>query len=257
MKAILDVNRLRIIRLERGLSQRALAQQLGTTTTVIRSLEDGRNHNDLSLRFVVNLAAALAVDPAALFPRTGMSSEDVPGADVRKLGAAFAAAQVGRSRERIARALAWNLDRLDRAMTDLAHSLAAVGMRVERGSTGWKLRPDLAALTWDDELRLEQARHVERGLRLREAELLRATLDAPLDGHWERHIGNADRVALGGLLKTGLVVRGPNGITPSEGVRANLTPNRRKRRARDARKPGTAPTSEEARRAAMILRPSR
>lgn len=95
-------------------------------------------------------------------------------------------------------------------------------MSIERGSSGWKLRPDLSTLTWQDELRLAQSRISERGLRLREAELLRAALDAPLDGEWEQHIGNADRVALGGLLKSGLVIRHSGRIEPSEPVRHSL-----------------------------------
>lgn len=223
--SLLDCERIESLRLERGLSQRELGRRTGATLTVIKGLEAGRNHNELSIRFLTDLATALEVEPAALFRRAAEPEESgkvASEADLRKLGAAFASERTGLSRKNLARTLSWRLDRLDRALASLGERLAEVGMSVERGSSGWKLRPDLAALAWDDELRLTQARHRERGLLLREAELLRAALDNRLGGKWEQHLGNADRVALGGLLKSGLLVRGQRGIEPSDAVRRSL-----------------------------------
>ena len=223
--SLLDCERIESLRLERGLSQRELGRRTGATLTVIKGLEAGRNHNELSLRFLTDLATALEVEPAALFQRAAEPEESgkvASEADVRKLGAAFAGERTGLSRKNLARTLGWKLDRLDRALGSLGERLAEVGMSVERGSSGWKLRPDLAALAWDDELRLAQARHRERGLLLREAELLRAALDNPLDRSWEQHLGNADRVALGGLLKSGLLVRSDAGLVASDSVTHSL-----------------------------------
>lgn len=273
--SLLDCERIESLRLERGLSQRELGRRTGATLTVIKGLEAGRNHNELSIRFLTDLATALEVEPAALFRRAAEPEESgkvASEADVRKLGAAFASERTGLSRKNLARTLGWKLDRLDRALGSLGERLAEVGMSVERGSSGWKLRPDLAALAWDDELRLAQARHRERGLLLREAELLRAALDNPLGGRWEQHLGNADRVALGGLIKSGLLVRNENGIEPSEQVRRSLarvggdppsratTAGRARRSDSSAAKRGpTAPgtRSHRLRKAAGAARPNR
>lgn len=223
-RTILDGDRVRSLRLERGLSQRELARRLRVSSSVVRYLEEGRNHTELSLRFLDELADALAVDPGALVqPRSreangSSATED----DVRKLGAILAAERTGLTSKALAFATGWKLDRLSKARAALTAQLRPVGMTVACGSGGWKLQPDMTALTWQDELRLGKARQSERGLRLREAELLRAALDGALTPQWEQHIGNADRVALGGLLKSGLVVRHNDGVGLSESASRGL-----------------------------------
>ena len=225
-ETILDGDRVRSLRLERGISQRELARRLRVTSIVIRNLEEGRNHSELTLRLLDELADALVVDPSALVQRR--QTHDAQGAnavegDVRKLGAVLASERTGLTSKALALAAGWKLDRLAKARTALNEQLQAVGMTVAVGSSGWKLQPDMTALSWQDELRLGQARHSERGLLLREAELLRAAVDGALTPQWEQHIGNADRVALGGLLKAGLVVRSEDGVGLSAAVSQSLS----------------------------------
>lgn len=214
---ILNGQRIRALRLERGFSQREVARRIGVTVIVVNGIEDGRNHLELTLRLVSDLAVALDVEAAELFakaPSAELSEE--PRSDLRKLGAVFASERNGIHRDAIARVLDWPLDRVEKASDQLRQRLPALGMRLERGSSGWKLRPDLTALNWQDDVKLGKERQRSRCLKPREAVLLRAALDAPLSWKWEKNIGNADRVALGGLLKTGLLVKTEEGFAASE-----------------------------------------
>lgn len=59
--------RLREIRLERGLTQSDLAERLGTTGAVISMLESGRR--SLSVKWIEVLASVLRVAPADFFSK--------------------------------------------------------------------------------------------------------------------------------------------------------------------------------------------
>lgn len=220
---ILNGERIRAIRLERGLSQRAVARRLGVTVVVVNGIEEERNHSELTLRLVSELADTLGVEAAELLANSADTDAPVEaGDDVRKLGAVFASERTGIHRDQIARVLGWPLDRVQQASDQLRQRLPALGMRLERGSSGWKLQPDLTAFNWQDEIRVAQARQRIRGLKSREAVLLRAALDAPLTGQWEKNIGNTDRVALGGLLKTGLLTKTADGFAFSQEVERSM-----------------------------------
>jgi len=66
--------RLRTLRLERGLSQEALAAVAGLDRTYVSSCEAGRRN--VTLRTICRLAAALQVDPGVLVSGLCMPSPD-------------------------------------------------------------------------------------------------------------------------------------------------------------------------------------
>lgn len=213
---ILDPLVIESLSLQARMSKRALGRAVNSTSTLISAILDGRNHADLTIGFVSGLADALGVHPSVLFVQEVEPSGHVKEDDVRRLGAALVSSRVGIFKEDLAEALGWKLDRVAAAGVALDGQLAAVGLSLQRNSNGWKIQPSRTAQTWQDEMRLEQVRHKRRGLHLREMEILRAAFDAPLGGDWERRLTNADRVAFGGLLKSGLLERTDAGIAPSE-----------------------------------------
>ena len=66
MTTLLNATRIRARRLELNLSERQLSAITGLGQSVIRSLEAGTNHRDITLGELTRLAAALAVDVAQL-----------------------------------------------------------------------------------------------------------------------------------------------------------------------------------------------
>lgn len=127
------------------LSRRKLATMIGVSQTAIKSIETGRNHDELNGRHLRLLADALGVKPAELFaappaapPATNDDHLIVPGIVL--------AAPGGISAEAIALALQWTLDRVDRALRSAQATLVNSGLRlIEAPAHSWQLRPASSA----------------------------------------------------------------------------------------------------------------
>lgn len=126
------------------LSRRKLATMIGVSQTAIKSIETGRNHNELNGRHLRLLADALGVPPIDLLikPTVVAPTNDdhliVPGIVL--------AAPGGISAEAIAHALMWTLDRVDRALRSAQATLSNTGLRlIEAPAHTWQLRPAVTA----------------------------------------------------------------------------------------------------------------
>lgn len=126
------------------LSRRKLATIIGVSQTAIKSIETGRNHDELNGRHLRLLADALGVHPIDLLakPTVAAPTDDdhliVPGIVL--------AAPRGISAEAIALALQWTLDRVDGTLRDAQATLLNTGLRlIEAPAHTWQLRPATSA----------------------------------------------------------------------------------------------------------------
>ncbi|WP_141014467.1 helix-turn-helix domain-containing protein [Nocardioides sambongensis] len=79
---MIDTTHLRVLRTDRGYSQRNLAKAAGVDPATIRRVEDGADPGDLPLRVLDRIATALGVPPATLLrppDQTGPDDHPVPG----------------------------------------------------------------------------------------------------------------------------------------------------------------------------------
>lgn len=121
------------------LSRRSLATMIGVSQTAIRSIETGRNHDELNGRHLRLLARALGVHPVELFARTRPRA--IPDDDHLVVPGLVLAAPAGISTEAIALALRWTLNRADRALRNAQTALSGSGLRlIEAPAHRWQLR---------------------------------------------------------------------------------------------------------------------
>ena len=66
-KRLLDTSLIASLRHTKSLTQRALARRLNVSSLVVKNLELGNNHTELTLSFIAELAAALGCSPGELF----------------------------------------------------------------------------------------------------------------------------------------------------------------------------------------------
>lgn len=90
-------------------------------------------------------------------------------------------------------------------MRDLRRRLQATGQDLRRTSNGYALIARSDTLAHDQRQRLERARLARRGLNIAAARLLYRIYAGLVDVHLEQRLRNPERVALGVLLKLGLV----------------------------------------------------
>lgn len=206
---ILDGPAIRRRRESLGLSQRSLASSLGVTGNVIRLLEAGGNHDDLTLGFLTRLAGALAVEPTTLLsrPTDEQPSGPVdagPAGDAAQVGALLQATGVLTPKAALCDSTGWNLGRLEEALDRLEQLLPGVGLRLHRLQNRVTIERSVEAST-PDNLKTIVRKHLARdGLNLTEGRLLRQiqTGNAPRDPT------NPETVALGVLLNACLILEG-------------------------------------------------
>lgn len=136
----LSCERIRRRRLELGLSQRELARQLGEVPNVIKALESGTNHDQLTLVHLDGLATALGVTPQWLLGEQHVACEDEPPQVDRLIALVMSGAE--RRVPKWVLAARLNLDpaALD-AMVDAAQTaLAPVGLTFASNTAGTELR---------------------------------------------------------------------------------------------------------------------
>ena len=107
---ILDSNGIRILRTASGMSESALARALGVSQTVVRNLENGQNHDVLTLRTVARLANILGTDIRHIVS-AGVEQADPTSDDIRAEALIIDAAPYPLAAQEIAEAFQWPLRR--------------------------------------------------------------------------------------------------------------------------------------------------
>jgi transcriptional regulator with XRE-family HTH domain len=220
-------------RRELGLSRRALAQRLSVSQTAVRTIETRREHPTANLHLVERLAAELAVNPRNLLlavdvasnvrTREPLFAEPAEGRDHERLGAVLGPAG-GTHRDDLAQMLDWSLERMVCATAALAERLRQVGWLLCDSADGTlRVAPDETLLSADELNVVDKARLGREGINALEARTLWRLLFAPPDGDpFDQRLSNPERVAIGRLLRLGLVVRGDEDIEVAAAVRRNL-----------------------------------
>jgi transcriptional regulator with XRE-family HTH domain len=214
----LNTDLIRRRRIELRYSHRRLAAELGVSGAVIRGLEDGFNHEDVTVGLVCRLADALCCEPATLFnlPPTGHSPKavDDPADDAVTLGAVLHASETATPRTAIVELLGWTYERLDTAAEKLDEQLGRCGLRLRDINGTLSIIRTVEALPRDQLTTTVRSHLLRAGLSRTEANLLRqiATGTAPNEK------SNADTVALGVLVNANLT----DGTTLTEDVAYSL-----------------------------------
>jgi transcriptional regulator with XRE-family HTH domain len=230
----LDIALIRERRQSLGMSGRELGRRLGRSSTWWMTLENGRDHDEVTLGFLERLSEVLEVEAAALLGRAAGPQDASSASDTAKLEAALAEAGRAVPPEQLAAALGWPLSRLTAGVEALRARQAGTGLRVYNG-IGLHLRPAETVLGASERRRLHTQRRALHGLRRDEAQLMLKVLRGEVAGEWEQRAGNNDRVTLGTLLRQGLVKRHGDGyrMTPAVGYSLSVvkSPGKRPRSA--------------------------
>lgn len=209
---LLDTERVRRLRRERGLSVRTIEARLGVGGGWWHSLENGANHAHVTLRELLIIAAELGVDPADLLARRPPVPElpaDHPqalSADAVRLGRILTDLPRQTPVTRLAGALGWTQQRVENALGVLATRLPAVGQRLVIGVAGVQIvrdspEPDPVVAP------LASARLNDSGLTPTQATLLARVLRGELteQATSAATMANHHRVALAELVNAGLI----------------------------------------------------
>ena len=138
-------------RIAAGLTIRQLAQQIGIEPAVVVELERGRvwegERTSLSVASLWRVCAALDLTMSELLGEDPPVSNDPPTGDDITVEAALVEHGGVLTRDDLALALGWSLDRLERALLALERRLQPTGQRLRRvGWNSYALHPRLGAL---------------------------------------------------------------------------------------------------------------
>jgi hypothetical protein len=217
---LLNVDLIRERRLALRLSRPALAKRIRRSDTVITLLEQGENHERLSLGVVAALACALACHPSDLLARP--DSGPPPAEDDVRVEAALAMTSKGLTTTDLATGLGWGLPRVRAAISSLRDRLAPTGVNLHLSAGKWYLRPRTAVLSRPEQERIEGSRVARDRLSLYDAEVLADVVDGEADGRWVTDASNARKVALAHLLRLGYIEPDGAGFAATAGVRFSL-----------------------------------
>jgi transcriptional regulator with XRE-family HTH domain len=229
-RPILSLVRLRRYRLQAGLSERALARATAMTGMSITALEEGRNHDELTLRHLVRISRTLNVDPAALFPTDADHEAAAAAPDDRKIESALASLGCYTRTHELARGLGWTLDRTVAALEQLANRLQPTGQRLATQNGRVKLMPAAGVLTDNEERNVQNASRHQRGLTLSLAQILRNAVDGKARTGRQRRTNANQLLAEGSLLNLGLADIHAGRLEPSEDVLYGLALDARPKR---------------------------
>lgn len=229
----IDQQRLRDIRLARGLPIRQLARECGIEIEVLNRLETAPNPSlsTLSAAALLRLADYLNVPAATLLTHDNHQQAETPAeptetasADVRQLGALLAALGQDTAAVALADGLGWTKPRLHDAADALDTALRPVGMTVYRRGGMFSLRPH-------DDSHSDAAIAIARHPRARKKQQLLTPARARLIYRAEREpisphsVSKTDRTNIATLLKTGVLVETKDRyFVPSPEVVESLNP---------------------------------
>ena len=211
-KSILDRDTIKILRTAQGMSHSQFARALGVSPVVVRDLELGRNHHELTLRFLARLADVLEADPRDLLRRDRGTTD--PTEDDIRVEALLSYEGPTLSTHEIAAAFGWTLLRTHQAIRQLRDRLVNGGTRLREASNGrWKITPDHSAVSTSDREQLALLRLRKKGLNTTEALVLRQVATGLVDHKWESNAEKHELIAIRGLLEMGLVMTNEDGAT--------------------------------------------
>lgn len=221
-KQLLDHNRIVMARLELNLSQRDVAFEVGIHPVTMFRLEQGRSDATLSLGTIDRLAAALGLPISTLFRQPETSPQPGgPTPDERRLEALLCDARTSLSADDIAVAFGWTLPRAYAALSALKRGLANRGTTVFSSARRHRLTARSDLLTTQVRERLERARSVRYGLMLHEALLLQQVRRG-VQPFELTHLSGKERVAVGSLLKAGIIKNTGGRIELTEDAKFSL-----------------------------------
>jgi transcriptional regulator with XRE-family HTH domain len=222
----LDTELIRRRRRELRLSERQLAERLGTSRTTIRFIESGEVTGNLTLAFLAELASVLAVGFNDLVVGD-QGAERSTSDDAERLGTLLAEADEPTPLDVAAQVLGWTVEATDQVANELGERLASVGMALRREDDELAVLPAAAVLS-GDELRERARRHLARShLTSHQASVLLAYVERDLDA--VRKLGRREFTAVALLAKAGLIedgargsAQGGNGMGVAEDVAFSL-----------------------------------
>jgi transcriptional regulator with XRE-family HTH domain len=184
---------------------RDAARSLAVSATTVALIEDGANHDELSLRLVSELARVLGVAPAELFCHQPQTAPE-PTDDDRTLEAALLITSAATPDHALAEALGWPLARTRDALRTLENRLLQSGIRLhDHGWRRYALRPATEHLTQQQQHALHRIGPLERGLNAATAAMLYKIAEEGLTETWRKSATASQQLALQTLIKQGLV----------------------------------------------------
>jgi transcriptional regulator with XRE-family HTH domain len=210
-------------RTELGLSQRAVAREMGMTSAAMSVIESGRSHSELTLRNAGRLAAALAIPLRALVRAEDHESEaSEETRDDVVVETVIAKANQAIPTQELAAILGWDIRRVSSAVAALGRRLAGTGVVLHRASSGYLLRPRGDLLDESQIKELERLRLRTRQVRQPGMRLLHEVATRGIPREWEHKAGNAARVNLRMLVNAYLIDELPNGFAPAADLNRSL-----------------------------------
>jgi transcriptional regulator with XRE-family HTH domain len=219
--SILDAQLIVELRLTCGMSQLALAKELGLSTVAIGSLERGANHSSLTLHRAKLLADVLGVTLADLIAAPGDRQDHAPAADDLKVEAALALTNRKLLPQDLATAFGWSLERARSALESLRQRRAGTALRVHCTGGRYRLLPARTALTNQELQTLKRSAVTQTRISNSDAELLRIAVDRRETG-WTGDVTEALRPALAHLINLGWIEHRNGHFYPSPEVTFSL-----------------------------------
>lgn len=191
------------LRIQAGLARRTLANQIGVSETVIRGIEDGHNHETLTLALVLRLATALGTTPPRL--QTPDQTIQPPTDDDVIVESALATLARSVPAHDLATALDWTLERTVAALKALQRRLHGTGQALILDQWNKARLVPAPGLSDTQLLALSQLSPRQRGLTPATARVLRDLLNGHLDSRWLQRASRTDKDALSSLLNQGVL----------------------------------------------------
>ena len=200
-----------------NMSERALVQATGITHRLIYTADGatGALVGHVTLAELSRLAATLGVTPAELLTPDDAAPDGPPPDDVAVLVAALMdeAKVKFTSKDDLALALGWPLERVDEAARQAAEHLPALGLTLHLNRhVGLGVLARHGALTSQEQQKLARAKTVRGNLRLHHARVLHDVGKDRFGEDWQRALSANHRAVIPALLKRGLIEATPAGL---------------------------------------------
>jgi transcriptional regulator with XRE-family HTH domain len=228
VNSLLDADLVRARRLELGLSERKLAALLGVSQTIVRGIEAGTNHKDLTLGDVQRLAGALSVEVHQLLTPADADAAAPAGPVTHTTHLDHAVTQLGALLydidrllpvEALAATLGLTLDQTHEALDELDRRLRPAGLLVHRLNNTVKLWRTLDAVTRSTLQYTWRGHLARRGLDVGQAQLLHQVRT----GRRVKTMRNDQQVTAAELTNAGIFTRTRSGgVELSPEVRYSL-----------------------------------
>jgi transcriptional regulator with XRE-family HTH domain len=207
-------------RIAAGLTFWQLAHQLGLNADVVRNLSEGAQLDQLPLGTVLRLCRLLDIDIDQLLAGRRPARPPEPAADDVKVEAAIVRHGGGATREDLALALKWPLERLELALRTLERRLQATGLRLRQtGWDGYVLASNLQALSGEEAQRLHRTCGGRVQLTTEAASVLLAIIDHVGHEIWIIDgLRGSHREGANSLDQQGLLMHRHGSVEPDEDV---------------------------------------